>query len=150
MTRSVFELFIDATGFYGYVIIVVTATYAGLFLNALWELFRLYRAGPDKLPGMEYSSRVVRIFTSLNDLVKLAVAGGFLLTLVGFIQVIEGFRAVDKGSTLDGMSLAVVSSITYVPSVIISGTWLLLLRAAVAARPEIEGRIWSKPAPEGK
>jgi hypothetical protein len=131
---------------YGTAIITVTALYAGMFVNAAWELMRLCRTGRADLPKRTYSRTLIRFFTACNDIVKLVVIGKFTLTLFGFIMVIEGFRQDNKDASLSGMSMAVISSLCYVPAVVISSVWMLLLRCTTAARQDIQ-EFLTRPLP---
>ncbi len=144
---SLFQFIVSGVGpVYGTAIVVVTAAYAGLFANASWELWRLARTRAPDLPQRSYSRTIVRFFTAMNDIVKLIVIGKFTLTLFGFIWVIEGFRHADKDASLSGMSMAVISSLCYVPAVVISSLWMLLLRCTTAARADVQDFLTRTPA----
>jgi hypothetical protein len=140
---NLFEFLTRATGWpFAVAIVALTACYSGLFINALYELVRFYSLPADRWERRRFGRSLIRLFTASSDVVKLAVVGGFALTLIGFIQVIEGFRTFDKNVALGGMSLAVVSSMCYVPVVIVSTLWLWALRAATAVRPELKEHFW--------
>lgn len=139
---NLLEYVTDKTGIYGWIMIGVTAVYAGLFVAATWELLGLLLTSPDRYPNRSASRKMIRFFTAANDIVKIAAIAGFFMTLVGFQQVIEGFRAFDKSLALSGMSLAVMSSACYVPIVALASVWLLLVRTAVATKPAIRDFVW--------
>lgn len=144
---NVLEFVVDKTGLYGIAMISVTAIYAGLFLNAAWELAVLLLTRKQNLNRRSGGRGVIRFFTAANDVVKIAAIAGFFMTLLGFQQVIEGFRVFDKTLALSGMSLAVMSSACYVPIVALAALWLMLTRTALAARPDLRDFIWG-PEPE--
>jgi hypothetical protein len=147
---TVFDFVISGVGpYYGYGIIAVTAAYAALFANAAWELVGLCRARRDDLSKKTYARTMIRFFTACNDIVKLVVIGKFTLTLFGFIMVIEGFRYANKDASLAGMSMAVISSLCYIPAVVISSTWMLFLRCTTATRSDIQ-EFLTKPLPKPK
>lgn len=147
---TLFDFVISGVGpYYGYGIIAVTAAYAALFANAAWELVGICRAKREELPRRAYARTVIRFFTACNDVVKLVVIGKFTLTLFGFIMVIEGFRSANKDASLAGMSMAVISSLCYIPAVVISSVWMLLLRCTTAARSDLQ-EFLTKPLPKAK
>lgn len=139
---SLLHFIVDRMGAYGIAMIAVTSLYAGLFVNASWDLFALAFTAQDRLPARTRERKLVRFFTGCNEIVKVATVAGFFLTLIGFQQVIEGFRIVDKSLALTGMTTAVLSSACYVPLVALAAVWLLLTRIVIAARPEIATFVW--------
>lgn len=140
---SLLEFIVDRMGVYGILMIAVTALYAGMFVSASWDLLVLACTPKDRIPARSRERTVIRFFTGCSDIVKVATVGGFFLTLIGFQQVIEGFRVVDKGLALTGMTTAVLSSACYVPLVALAALWLLLTRIVIAARPEIATFVWA-------
>lgn len=147
---SLGEYLVRNMGVYGYAMIAVTAAYAALFANAAWDLAVLARTKPGELEKRGRERKLIRFFTACSDVAKLATIGGFFMTLVGFQQVIEGFRSVDKNLALSGMTTAVLSSACYVPIIAFLALWMLLIRLVFSVRPEISAFLWKptedKPA----
>jgi hypothetical protein len=139
---SLLTFIVDKMGVYGAAMIVITALYAGMLASAAWDLLSMAFTSKERLAERSRERKLVRFFTGCNDIVKVATVAGFFLTLIGFQQVIEGFRVVDKGLALTGMTTAVLSSACYVPLVALAALWLLLTRVVIASRPDIAAFVW--------
>jgi len=141
---SLLDYLLQNMGGYAVAMIAITAVYAGIFANAVWDFAALARTKPEDLVRRHRERRLIRFFTACTDVVKIATIGGFFLTLVGFQQVIEGFRVVDKQLALTGMTTAVLSSACYVPLMALAALWFLLVRAVNAYRPDLVPFIWKE------
>lgn len=136
--KSLYDFLFETTGYYGPAVLAVTAVYASLFLSACFELALLFFSAPAQREKRRASRTFIRFFTACSEISKLAVIGGFALTLIGFVQVIEGFRSFSKNAALDGMGLAVMSSACYVPMVALGTLWAWLLKTALALKPDLK------------